>query len=359
MDNKKIYDFLKGNAINFVIILISLAYIFYQQVVIKRTDLTIEECIAKAGIGIIVGFLIKQGVGENGFNLGYRSEIWRDSLKKYGDACNSANPYMERVDNFYYAEEIEKKKTYRRTNLMNARMKYSWFFDKFGNYVENKDIKLTRKQKRVLDKCIKVKIYHLNLFSEYNDQVGAETRRERTDKDQRMKMLGKNSFSQIVVAIVGAYFVATWENWDLASFITASVQVTCWIACGLMQMYSNYNYVVIDKDAKLKRKMELIVKFKKGCEQGLYIRNPYDEIEEMEEQLENEQSKISPIPAIQHDSTVRLLDSEIPPIPDNTASEDRNVGDSSNSDIIVSPNSDGEILPRGVEDEIQPCQTNT
>ena len=311
--NKKIYDFIKGNFINFIILLTSLAYVFYNMVVIKKTDLTIWECIAKAGIGILVGFMIKQGLGENGFNYGYRSQIWHDSLTKYSNNCNMANPYIERVDNFYACETIEKKKIYRRTNLMAARMKYDWFFDEDGFYKENEEQynKLDRKQKRVLKKCISVKIYNLNLFSEYENQIGADTRREKTDKDQRAKMFGKNGVAQVVTAIIGAYFIPMLTGWDWAAFISATIQVCIWISCGITQLYTNYNYVVIEKTAKLTRKVELIVKFTRGCEQGKYLTDPY----EKEEVKVNEQSEVSVIPAILNDSTDNLHDCEIPFIP--------------------------------------------
>ena len=35
---------------------------------------------------------------------------------------------------------------------------------------------------------------------------------------------------------------------------------------------------MVDKVNKLSRKIELIIKFKKGCEQGLYKENPYDKL---------------------------------------------------------------------------------
>lgn len=313
MDNKKIYDFIKGNFINFIILLTSFAYIFYNMVVIKKTDLTVWECISKAGIGIVVGFMIKQGLGENGFNYGYRSEIWKDAMDKYSKNCNIANPYIERVDNFYASEIIEKKKTYRRTNLMAARMRYDWFFDENGFYKENKEQydKLSRKQKRVLKKCIAVKIYNLNLFSEYENQIGAATRREKTDKDQRAKMFGKNSMAQVFTAVVGAYFVPMLTGWDWASFISATIQVCIWISCGITQLYTNYNYVVIEKTNKLTRKVELIVKFTRGCEQGKYLKDPY----EIEEVKVDEQSQVSTIPVVLDNSADNIPNNKIPLIP--------------------------------------------
>ena len=314
--NKKVYDFIKGNFINFIILLTSIAYVFYNMVVIKRTDLTIGECIAKAGIGIIVGFMIKQGLGENGFNYGYRSQIWSDSLDKYSKNCNMANPYIERVDNFYACEEMEKKKIYRRTNMMAARMKYDWFFDEKGFYKENKEQfdKLDDKQKRVLKKCITIKIYNLNLFSEYENQIGADTHREKTDKDQRAKMFGKNGLAQVMAAVIGAYFVPMLTGWDWASFITATIQVCIWIACGITQLYTNYNYVVIEKTNKLTRKVELIVKFTRGCEQGKDLVDPYEEIEE---ETTNEQSKVSTLPVVLDNSADNIPSNSLSLVPNN------------------------------------------
>lgn len=311
-NNKKIYDFIKGNFINFIILVTSLAYIFYNMVVIKRTDLSMWECIAKAGIGIVVGFMIKQGLSENGFNKGYRSQIWIDSLEKYSKNCNMANPYIERVDNFYASEELEKKKIYRRTNLMAVRMKYDWFFDEFGFYKENEEQynKLNRKQKRVLKKCISIKIYNLNLFSEYENQIGADTHREKTDKDQRAKMFGKNSMAQIIVAIIGAYFVPILTGWDWGTFLTSTIQVCIWISCGITQLYTNYNYVVVEKTNKLTRKSELILKFTRGCEKGKYQKDPYEEVVKNEEQ-----SAVDPIPVILDSNTDNIPDYKISYLP--------------------------------------------
>lgn len=304
--NKKIYDFIKGNIINLVIILTAGAYIFYGLVTIEQTGLTVAEVLAKAGIGIVVGFIIKECMGENGFNYGYGSQIWKENRDLYSKVSNSASEYIERVDNFYACEEIEKRKKYRRQNLTAAQMKYDWFFDADGNYKNPEILPLYKAnkmkknhqeipenvlilsfyQRRILRKCLNVKIYNLNLFSEYGIEVENDTKKEKTDKAQRRIMFSKNGLFAVVSAVVGAYFVPLLNGWNWALFIQSCVQVTIWISCGAMQLYTNFNYVCVEKVAKLKRKSELIVKFKKGCEQGLYLVNPYDVMEE--ENKENE-----------------------------------------------------------------------
>lgn len=281
----KVYDFIKGNLINLIVIITAFAYLFYGMISIS-TGFSIEEGIAKGVIGIIVGLIIKQSLGENGFNRGYRSLIWKNSLDKYQKACNMANEHIEKVDNFYACEEIEKKREYRRQNMMSAQMKYVWFFDEFGNYKENPErySKLTRYQKKILKKCVRVKIYNLNLFSEYGNEIKNYTHKEKTDKEQRAKMFTKNGLVAIATSAVGVYFVASWDGWNWAEFILTAIQIAIWVATGITQLYTNYNYVAVEKVNKMTRKIEGIVKFVKGCEKGLYDVNPYEENDKMEEE---------------------------------------------------------------------------
>lgn len=284
---KKVYDFIKGNLINAVVILVGIAYIFWGMVRIEKTSLSPIAVIAQAGIGVICGLVIKQALGENGFNKGYRSQIWIDSLSRYSNACNSSLDYIERVDNFYLFEEIRKKKIYRRTNLQAYQMRYSDFFDNEGYFIgtPEKMQKLTKKQLKTLNKCIKVKIYHLNLFSEYSNEIENDTHPEKTDKVQRAKMFRKNSAVAIFSATAGAYFTASLTGFNLGSMIFATVQVLLWVMTGVIQLYTNYNYVVFEKTSKLAQKCEIIVRFKKDCENGRYINDPYDEEEMKDEKI--------------------------------------------------------------------------
>ena len=270
--------YIKSLAMDFVVVLVAVAYIFYQMVTLEPTELNPIVLIAEAIMGIICGVVIKQALGENGFSRGYNSKIWVDEEEKYNDACNTANPYMERVDNFYQCEIIEKKRNYRRTKLQSARLKYENWFDIDGNYIGSTDeyLKLDRKQKRVLNRCIRVKIYPLNLFSQYSISADQDTKPEITDRKQREKNVAKNTISATLVAVIGVYFMPMINSWSWASFISATMQVTLWVLFGIIQLYTNYNFVVQDKVALLKTKKECIRRFTTGCEKGLYINSPYE-----------------------------------------------------------------------------------
>lgn len=288
----KINKFIKTGLVNAVVVGVGLAYIFFTMVTIKTGDVNILELLGKSAIGIICGIMIKQGLGENGITRGYSSEIWNTEFAKYNESCNKANPYMERVDNFYYYEEIEKRKSNRRAILMAARLKYGDFFDEHENFIGQDRIEnLTKQQQRAVNKCVKIKIYTLNLFSEYANVTTTDTKKETGDKEQRAKMFGKNSISQILVAVAGAYFVPMLNEWDWGTFIFSTLQVLMWCASGVMQMHTNYNYVVVEKVNKLKRKKELIQKFIHGCELNMYVDNPYDLRSEEEHKIAEEKRK--------------------------------------------------------------------
>lgn len=275
--------YIKTIAMDLVVVIVALAYIFYQMVTLEPTELNPLVLIAEAIMGIICGVVIKQALGENGFSKGYNSQHWREEEKKYNDACNTANPYMDNVGNFYKEEIAEKKKNYRRQHLQEVRLRYDRWFDEQGEYIGTDEMfkKLDLKQKRVVRKCIRVRIYPLNLFSQYTISSDQDTRKEPTDKTQRAKNVRSNTITATVIAVIGVYFMPQITGWKWASFISATMQVSLWTLFGIIQLYQNYNFVVQDLVAVLRKKKEDIKKFTKGCEEGKYCNKPLQETKEV------------------------------------------------------------------------------
>ena len=195
--------FIKGNLINFCVVAIALAYVFYGLLDIQQTNASVWVILCEGVVSIIAGLLIKQSLGETGYGKGYASKIWSEEIELYNSQCNKANPYMERIDNFYSQQEIDKLKKLRKAKLLGIRLKYNDFFDKYGQYINEKEIispKKARKlkkanifdknkmvvldayQRKVLHDAIIAKVYNLNLFSEYENSIYASTKKEITDK---------------------------------------------------------------------------------------------------------------------------------------------------------------------------------
>ena len=270
--------YIKSLAMDIVVIIVSLAYVFYQMVNFEKTQLNPLVLIAEAIMGIICGIIIKQALGENGFSRGYNSTKWKEEEDKYNQSCNLAVEYTDRVDNFYLVVEKEKRESYRRNHLQALRLKYSDWFDKDGNYIGEieKYNQLTFWQKLGLKKCIKVKIYVLNIFGEYATSTEQDTKKEMTDKRQRERNLTKNTLSACLVAIIGVYFIPVLDTWNWASLIASTMQVSLWVLFGILQLYTNYNFVVQDKVSILRKKKEMIQRFVKGCQNDLYKLPPYE-----------------------------------------------------------------------------------
>ena len=274
--------YLKSFAMDIVVILVSLAYIFYQLLTFEKTQINHLILIAEALVGIICGILIKQSLGENGFSKGYNSTLWTEEEEKYNDSCTSALDYIDRVDAFYMTIQKEKKMKYRRNHLQAVRLRYSDWFNNDGDYIgTSKEYdKLKFRQKWVLKKCIKVHIYVLNLFSEYATSSEQDTHPELTDNIQRRRTLTKNTLSAVIIAIIGVYFIPVLGEWNWANLIASTLQVSLWVLFGILQLYTNFNYVVQDKVSILREKKKLIARFIKDSEKGLYINPLYKEEKE-------------------------------------------------------------------------------
>lgn len=269
--------FIKTFAMDVVVVLVALAYIFYQMIRFEVTELNPVILIAGSIVSIICGITIKQALGENGFSKGYNSDIWREEEAKYNESCNSAIEYMPVVDNYYLYSEKEKKENYRRIKLQSIRLRYQDWFDEQGNFIGTKEAfdKLDWRQKISMVKAIRVKVYVLNLFSEYANSTSGARDREVTDKMQRTRNISKNTLSAVAIAIIGVYFVPVFNEWSWASLISSTMQVTLWILFGVLQLYTNFNFVVQDKVSVLRKKKEEMAKFVKGAKEGLYDKPPY------------------------------------------------------------------------------------
>lgn len=247
---------------------VSIAFVLYQELVLTPTKLNPLLLIARALLGIVVGIMIKQALGENGFTRGYRSDTWLMKKTSYSAKCDIALPYSDKVDDFYEAERKNKMMKIRKTRLAGCRMKYDTFFDENGDYIEHEIIKkedfikgkkkgkpialtdnyviLDRKQRKCLDKCVGLKVYVRNLFTEYETDISADEHKERSDKDQRKDNLKKNTIGAIIVALLGVYLVPEF-SWNWGRFIWSLLQVAVWITFGIVQLYDNYYFVTVEK----------------------------------------------------------------------------------------------------------------
>ena len=280
----KATSYLKENAktilTNVSVVVLAVFFVFYNTLSLSWTNLNPWILLIRSILAIVVGIMIKSALGENGFDRGYRSKIWTDEFTRYELKADEALPYIDKVDAFYEKQKNEKTLKNRKTRLSGYRMKYDTFFDANGDYIEH-EIWSPRQKKRylkthkelpsdvvVLDirqriclfKCVRLKIYVKNIFSEYETGLTVDERKEKTDKMQRAYNLRKNTFKSVAFALSGVYVVASFA-WNIGALIVAIFQVVGFIVVGLLDALSNYYYVTTEKVAILRDKESDIAKF--------------------------------------------------------------------------------------------------
>jgi len=294
MENKK--GIIKSALTNLLIVATSVAYLFFGMLNFDKTDKSLEKTLVTSIIGVVCAILIKRAMGENGIDLGYKSEKYIDELEKYNEVCKMANPYLDKIDNYYASEEIRKLKEYRRINLNAVRLRYCDWFNEDGEYIENKERykKLKLRQKWVMFKCLHAKMRRLSLMSEYEDGVSSYTKGEITAIRYRGQRTFKNTLTALAPIFVIGYFTITFKTWNWGKFIGCLIQVLMWVLTGLLELYNAYQYVTDTKVSYLRKKKEEIIKFTKGCEEGQYKENPYIELE-LKQRSENYGEQIEQI----------------------------------------------------------------
>lgn len=269
--------YLKSLAMDIAVAVVGVAYIFYQMVKLEPTNVNPITLIASAIISIICGIIIKQALGENGFTKGYNSKEWMEEEAKYNASCNDLIQYLPLVNNYYLYQEAERRANTRRMILQGKRLRYQDWFDKEGNYIGTKEAykQLDFVQKIAMQKAIRLKVHVLNLFSEYASSYSGAKDKEITDRGQRVRNLSKNTISAILVSVIGVYFVPVLTGWNWATMISSTMSVALWVLFGMMQYYSNYNFVVHDRVNLLKKKKEDMAVFEKGSKEHRYDHPPF------------------------------------------------------------------------------------
>ena len=266
-------QYLKTWSLSLIVIVTSAIYVLYSMIKLEPNQ-DVEPIVITAAvlIGIVCALITKSAYGEIGFSLGYNSEFYKNELDKYNDACSLCLDYQDRVSDFYIKEEQERKRLYRKTVLASNCMRYTDWFDDEGIYIgsEEKRSKLDKHQEKALKKCIAIKIFVPDLFKEKTRSVENYAKKDKTDSEQRATVLAKNSIAAIIPNVVQVLFIPTITKWNWATVISGLITIAIWTITGLLQLYGNYNFVVQSKVTQLRDKKELMSKFIKGCEKGIY-----------------------------------------------------------------------------------------
>lgn len=288
MDNTQIKHKIKSFAIDVVIILVAIAFIFYGNLIFESKPFNPMEDLMDGILTIVVGLTIKLALAEQGMIKGYDSETFVEENKKYNQSCIDSLDYIEFADDFTQEMIVDRKANYRKTKLQGVRLKYHDFFTESGEIIDivitkktkktsdksyqklDNEFVLDRKQRKALDKCYKVSPKVMNLYSEYTNDNTNVNDKETTDTKRRQSVVLRNVVGTIGLSLLGVYFAVKLGEWNWGEFILSCIQVCGFVAGGITQLYGNINYICRDKVAILREKSRRLSVFINKCKKGTY-----------------------------------------------------------------------------------------
>ena len=288
MDNTKVKHKIKSVAIDIVIVLVAIAFVFYGNLIFESKPFNPVEDLLDGLLTICVGLTIKLALAEQGMIKGYDSETYVQENEKYNQNCIDSLDYIEYADDFTQEMVSDRKANYRKTKLQGYRLKYNDFFTENGeikdviitkktkitsdkNYqLQPNEFVLDRKQRKALDKCYKVSPKVMNLYSEYSNDNTNVNDKEITDLKRRESVALRNIVGTIGISLLGVYFAVKLGDWNWGEFILSCIQVCGFVAGGITQLYGNINYICRDKVAILREKSRRLSVFINKCKKGTY-----------------------------------------------------------------------------------------
>lgn len=288
MDNTQIKHKIKSFAIDIVIVLVAVAFIFYGNLIFESKPFNPMEDLMDGILTIVVGLTIKLALAEQGMIKGYDSETFVEENKKYNQSCIDSLDYIEFADDFTQEMIVDRKANYRKTKLQGVRLKYHDFFTESGEIIDivitkktkktsdksyqklDNEFVLDRKQRKALDKCYKVSPKVMNLYSEYTNDNTNVNDKETTDTRRRQSVVLRNVVGTIGLSLLGVYFAVKIGEWNWGEFILSCIQVCGFVAGGITQLYGNINYICRDKVAILREKSRRLSVFINKCKKGTY-----------------------------------------------------------------------------------------
>jgi hypothetical protein len=225
---------------------IAVWWIFFGTIEITQLHIGIVERIGLTIVTIVMALTYRKLISTGGFEDGkkikdYQTEFtrWRANCKKYVTEKASIQAFVEDKCKTNVRELIAK-------NLERNSLIYSDYFNDEGvlintSYETNKD--LTRHQKRIIRKCVRMKVHVPDIFTIDNEKYLGIKRRE-SEREFKTKTDAINTTVTTVLAFFSTGIMFAFVGFSKGSWIYALFQIALWTGTGVMGRIKNYNHVV-------------------------------------------------------------------------------------------------------------------
>lgn len=277
----KLVGFLKRNLINFILVIVTFAYLFldfFQLDVIA--DFTWYKLLGLFTINFGFGYAITDLLAGMGLQAGQNAPKYIATLKEYGTQKEKTDSFSEYADMFCDRYNVKNRERVLKEYYLSYNLKYELV--KENEYDLSK---LTKQQVKAIKKQNKrVKI--LNITPKYLFSLSNQPYRNPKKTVDIPTHVMKREFSKIAGKIVfGLAFSMLVFNWvtnpSWANFLSSLIKVATWLIVGAISYFQEYQFVTQDYlQNTVIDKIDLLVQFINEYNKGEFIKPTEKKVEE-------------------------------------------------------------------------------
>jgi hypothetical protein len=279
----KFVGFLKRNLINFILVLVTFAYLFLDFFNLEITaDFTWYKLLGLFTINFGFGYAITDLLAGMGLQAGQNAPKYIATLKEYGLQKEKTDSFSEYADAFCDRYNVKNRERVLKEYYLSYNLKYELV--KENSYdltnLTKQQVKAIRKQNK------RVKI--LNITPKYLFSLSNQPYRNPKKTVDIPTHIMKREMSKIAGKIVfGLAFSMLVFNWvtnpSWANFLSSLIKVATWLIVGAISYFQEYQFVTQDYlQNTVIDKIDLLVQFINEYNKGEFNSafNPKPEITE-------------------------------------------------------------------------------
>lgn len=265
-DNSKLAkgtEFIKRNAINLILGLSCLLFVFKDVLQIEESKKTVLEIIATGIIAMVMSTYISVLLGRKGILAGQECDLFVKTMNRYNKEVSKTDANIDKLDDFCEDETEKNLAIVQKKILRQGRIKYDDFREK--NMLE---VCKNVEQMKIWKKAMKAKAKTItadSLLSETDSRL-EKVEKEETIRQYEKSTNRKNIGSKILVSVISGYFTVSLVFSSWSGLLWGALQVCLWLIMGAITYITNYSYIKDTYRQTIIRKINLLIKFNTICE---------------------------------------------------------------------------------------------
>lgn len=225
---------------------IAVWWIFFGTIQITKLEVNIATRIGLTVVTIVMALSYRKLIATGGFDDAKKTKVYKDEHKAWRDNCKKHCHEKPQID--IYVKEKCHNNVYelKKSNLERNSLLYEDVFSENGTlkdnkYKKNKDY--TFRQKRIIGKCLKMKVYIPDVFTvDRGKYIGTYRRESETEFKTKTDVL--NTTVTTLLAFFSTGIMFAFIGFSKGSWIYALFQIALWTGTGILGRIKNYNHIM-------------------------------------------------------------------------------------------------------------------